>query len=174
MKADLRAVTERCRARLARLELPRPFDVRVLCARTGERRGRPLRLIEASLPDGGPRGLWISTERADYIVYEQETSVLHQEHIILHELSHLLCGHTGHAEFSTEHLDRLFPTLDRTTVGRVLGRACYSSEEEQEAEILASLILQHASLHHASRAPHRGATADPAAGENLRRLENGL
>src|SRR5690348_8656507 len=128
------ALTARCRARLDELDLPRPFDVRAMCADLGRRRGRPVELVEMALPADAPSGLWLSTGQRDYIVYEQATSLLHQEHIILHELSHMLCGHTGGSRLREEHASRLFPQLDSGMIRRVLGRAGYTSEEEQEAE----------------------------------------
>jgi hypothetical protein len=169
LNVDFVALTERCRTRLAGLDLPRPFDVHALCARIGRLRDRPLVLLEMDLPADSPRGLWISTEQRDYIVYERATTPLHQEHIILHELAHVLCGHVGGPELSGEHARRLFPNLTPGTVQRVLGRGAYSSEEEQEAELLASMILQQAGRNRRS-----SRVTDPSAAENLRRLESGM
>jgi hypothetical protein len=163
---DVGALTVRCRARLAELDLPRPFDVAEFADRIGRDRGRPLVRIAHALPVDGPRGLCLSTRDADYIVYEQATTPVHQEHIVLHEISHLLCGHAGGQSLGTEHARRLFPSLDPAVVGRVLGRTSYSTEEEQEAELLASMIQQ---ATRGDRAPARAAVA-----EDLRRLESGL
>jgi hypothetical protein len=153
LAVDFSALTARCQARLADLEIPTPFDVSAFCAGIGRRRGRPLTLLGHALPADGPRGFCISTRNADYIVYEQATSPLHQEHIILHEASHLLCGHSGADGPAAEHARRLFPSLDPTLVGQVLGRTSYSTEEEQEAELLASMILRAVQR----RVPHRPA-----------------
>lgn len=169
LHVDFVALTERCRTRLAELDLPRPFDVRALSASIGRRRGRPLTLLAMDLPADSPRGLWIGTEQGDYIVYERATTPLHQEHIILHELAHVLCGHVGESGLSDEHAHRLFPKLAPDTVRRVLGRGAYSSEEEQEAELLASMIFQRAGRDR--RSPR---VTDPAAADNLRRLESGM
>lgn len=167
---DYAALTARCRARLDELDLPRPFDVRALCADLGSRRGRPVELVEMTLPPGAPSGLWLSTGERDYIVYEHATSPLHQEHIILHELSHMLCGHTSASTLGEEqHASRLFPQLDPGMIRRVLGRDGYPSEEEQEAEMLASMILRRAERYR--RAPR---VTDSAAAVSLRRLETGL
>lgn len=166
---DYAALTARCRARLDELDLPRPFDVRALCADLGRRRGRPVELVEMTLPPGAPSGLWLSTGERDYIVYEHATSPLHQEHIILHELSHVLCGHTSVSTLGQERASGLFPQLDPGMIRRVLGRAGYPSEEELEAEMLASMILRRAERYR--RAPR---VTDPAAADDLRRLEAGL
>lgn len=166
---NLAALTVRCQARLADLDLPRPFDVAEFCAGIGRRRGRPLHLLGLDLPVDGPRGFCVSTKRSDYIAYEKATSPLHQEHIILHEASHLLCGHTGNDALSREHASRLFPTLDPDLVERVLGRTSYSTEEEREAELLASMILR--AVHRRDRVPRLPARSGA---DDLRRLEAGM
>ncbi|WP_162562076.1 ImmA/IrrE family metallo-endopeptidase [Salinispora vitiensis] len=43
----------------------------------------------------GVCGLWVTTATKDYIAFERQTSPAHQDHIVLHELGHILCGHTG-------------------------------------------------------------------------------
>jgi hypothetical protein len=166
---DFSALTARCRARLAELDLPAPFDVSAFCAGIGRRRGRPLTLLGQDLPAGGPRGFCISTRGADYIVYEQATSPLHREHIILHEACHLLCGHTG-AALGAEHARRLFPTLHPKLVEHVLGRSSYSTEEEQEAELLASMILRAARRRDRTSSVGGHPAGSPVAA-SLRRLE---
>jgi hypothetical protein len=158
--AELRA---RCEARLAGLHIPDPFDLTAFCAHLADRRGRPIVLHPMELAAASPSGLWIRGEHRDYIVYEIATTPLHQTHIALHEIGHLLCGHE-----SVENLDRLFPTLDPRLVRRALGRAGYSSTEEFEAELLASLILRRASS--AAPAPPVASSTDQV----LRRLESSL
>jgi hypothetical protein len=134
-----RRLRKRCEARLRDLPLPVPFDARALCAQVARRRGRPIRLLPlAGLT--GVCGLWIATDTTDLIFYEQVTTPPHQEHIILHELSHLLCDHYSAAPDAAT----LLPSLDPEVVRRVLGRAGYSTDEEREAELLASLIRQRA------------------------------
>lgn len=162
-------LTERCRKRLTALDLPRPFDVHALCERIGRHRDRPLTLLPMDLPPGSPCGLWVGTDERDYIVYQRATTPLHQDHIIVHELAHVLCGHLDSAGLGDEHARRLFPHLAPDTVRRVLGRGAYSSEEEQEAEVLASMILQRA-----GRERRSSRAAEPAADANLRRLESGI
>jgi hypothetical protein len=129
----------RCLARLRDLPLPAPFDVHELCERVAARRGRPIRLLPvAGLT--GVCGLWIATDTTDLICYERDTTRPHQDHIILHELSHVLCDHYPVPVPGTA----LFPDLDPGMVRAVLGRAGYTSDEEREAETLASLIRQRA------------------------------
>jgi hypothetical protein len=121
--------------------MPVPFDASELCAAVAARRGRPIRLVPM---DGltGVCGLWVATATTDLIFYERVTTPPHQEHIILHELSHVLCDHQRAPDMAG-----LLPDLDPEMVHRVLGRAGYTSEEEREAELLASLIRQRARSH---------------------------
>jgi hypothetical protein len=128
----------RCLLRLRDLPLPAPFDVHILCDQIAARRGRPIRLVPmAGLT--GVCGLWIATDTTDLVCYERDTTRPHQDHIILHELSHLLCEH-----FPVGLPAALLPDLDPAMVRTVLGRAGYSTAEEREAETLASLIRQRA------------------------------
>jgi len=115
----------------------------------------------------GPCGVWVAGPAADYIFYEEGTSPLHREHIILHELSHLLCGHDAAPVLEVEFTQVLFPHLRPDLVQTVLRRAAYSSEQEQEAELLASLILERV----ASSPPAGASGLDPEAARFLSRLE---
>ncbi|MFF5081646.1 hypothetical protein ACFY36_31745 [Actinoplanes sp. NPDC000266] len=127
----------RCESRLRGVRVPDPFDLDTFCAEVAERRGRPLiRRPVPGLSADAPCGLWIGTPEADHVFYDPGTSPLHAEHIVLHELAHILSGHSG----ADGSLARLFPDLDPATVGRVLGRAAYSDAQEREAEMMASLI----------------------------------
>ena len=65
---------------------------------------------------------------------------MHREHIILHELGHLLCEHQPTEVIDQEVVAQLFPHLNPAVVQRVLGRTTYTAIEEQEAEMLASLV----------------------------------
>jgi hypothetical protein len=85
----------------------------------------------------------------DYVFYEHETSQLHREHIILHELGHLLCEHQPTEVIDAEVVAQLFPHLNPAVVHRVLGRTTYTAVEEQEAEMLASLVRER--VEHESR-----------------------
>jgi len=140
--ASRRKVRRRCAAVLRDLGLPDPFDVPTLCAELGARRGRPIKRLP--VPDlFDVCGLWIATDTADLIAYEQHTTVPHQDHIVLHEIGHILCDHFPVALSPAEQARLLLPSLDPAMVRRVLGRTGYSSVEEQEAEFLASLLGQH-------------------------------
>ncbi|WP_424211009.1 ImmA/IrrE family metallo-endopeptidase [Streptomyces sp. BI20] len=146
----------RCETVLARLDLSRPFSLDDLCARVAEQRGRPIRLhpLPKEAAESGVCGLWVGTAGADYVFYEANTSLPHREHIVLHELGHILFGHHG---LSGEDQD------DADAVPVVRGRTNYTTRQEQEAEMLASMIRTRSGLH-----PH-GTPRD-----TLQRLESAL
>lgn len=134
--------------------MPVPFDARALCEQVAERRGRPIRLVPM---DGlsGVCGLWVATATADLIFYERVTTPPHQEHIILHELGHVLCDHHRASSALGAQVKELMPSLDPAMVRRVLGRAGYTSDEEREAELLASMIRERARSHGAGTVADR-------------------
>ncbi len=163
---NLKALRERCESRLGALHLPSPFDVHDFGRTVGAQRGRAI-LLHPVVGLGDVSGVWVTGGSADHIFYEQDTSPLHQELIILHELSHLLCGHQPVPVTEEELPQLLFAHLRPETVRRVLRRrTAYSREEEREAELLATLILEKA-----TRAAAADAVADPAAAQLVRRVE---
>lgn len=167
---ELRTLRKRCEERLCSLDLPDPFDVRDFRDRLAEHRGRPILLFAAN-SDSGPCGLWVAGPSLDVVFYERVTSPLHQDHIILHELCHLVCEHHALPLSEAELAQLLCPHLDHGVVQHVLPRAAYSTNEECEAEILASLILDRA-----AGGPPRPETrhVDVETVEVLRRLEASL
>ena len=137
---DVRSLRRRCLRLLNDAELPVTTDVEQLRQAVSRRRGRPLHLI-AKLTSAGPCGVWLALPTADYVFFEPDTSPLHREHIV-HELGHLLAEHQPREELIGDVVRRLMPGLDPVVALRVMGRTVYSCEEEQEAEMIASLILE--------------------------------
>ncbi|MFJ9776795.1 ParH-like protein [Kitasatospora sp. NPDC101157] len=124
------------------LELPRPFDPVALLEQLAVRRGRPIELLPVPARPHAPCGLLVSTLEADYILYAADTGALHQRHILVHEIAHLLLDHAGSAPLAPAAA--LLPNLSPALVQRVLGRTSYDEPQEREAELLASLILNRA------------------------------
>ncbi len=87
-------------------------------------------------------GLWAAAPSRDYVLYESDTSPVHQAHIILHELAHLILGHRSAHVLDPDVMLSLLPDLDPTMLETVLQRARYDTNEEREAEVLASLLLR--------------------------------
>ncbi|GAB3239882.1 ImmA/IrrE family metallo-endopeptidase [Kineosporia babensis] len=113
-----RQLRRRCRALLRELDVPAPFGPRELCRRLAQHRGRPIRLVPFAIEQPGPFGIWFATDAADVIVYQSQTTPAHQEHIILHEVGHIIAGHDGE------------PRL----------RTAYDSRPEWEAELIATIL----------------------------------
>ncbi len=68
-----------------------------------------------------------------------------------------------------QNLGQLFaPDLDPALVRRFLGRSSYSDAEEQEAELIATLILKKA----ADRRPGTGSTPSPGLVPELNRVRS--
>ncbi|MEU7745353.1 hypothetical protein [Nonomuraea sp. NPDC049158] len=135
---------ERLEEIVERLEIPHPFDIVEFTHQVARARRRRIELRPVDTAADGPSGMWLATDSVDFICYEQRTSRSHQEHIILHELGHMLCEHES-APIAPDALLRiLLPTLDPAMVRSVLGRTTYSEPQEHEAERFAMLVLRHA------------------------------
>lgn len=133
-----------CEALVAALGLPTPFDLAAMCTRVGEQRGKPIRLMATPMSMGGGLcGMWMGTAAADYVFYEQDTSVVHQQHIVFHELGHILRKHPAARLLGAELAEALAPHVDTSgEAPRVLGRDAYTDDHEYEAELIATFILR--------------------------------
>jgi hypothetical protein len=151
MDPHLRRLRLRCRCLAGTVPLPDPFTPKGFASSLAGMRGRPVELVP--VPASTSCGLLVSTPTADYIGYPTDTTALHQRHIMLHEAAHLLCGHAGGLDPSVSTV--LLPHLSPALVRRVLGRSAYTDPQEQEAELLASLLAQRVARPSAAVAPDR-------------------
>ncbi|RJK95908.1 hypothetical protein D5H78_09920 [Vallicoccus soli] len=135
----------RCERLLDALELPADADLEQLVQRLAEVRGRRLVLQARPMLDG-PCGIWVAMPEADYVFYEEQTNALHREHIVLHELGHVAADHAPPGRIPVDVALALMPSLDPALVRRMLGRTSYSSEEEREAELFASVFRERRSV----------------------------
>jgi hypothetical protein len=140
---QLTRLRDQCARVLDTVALPRPFTLDGFCELVARRRGRvlylhplPVHKIGADLPCGA----WLGTDAADH-VFAASTSRLHQQHIVLHEIAHMLCGHVSRGEVPVE---LLMPDLDPAMIRLALRRGGYSDRQEQEAEMVACLIAERA------------------------------
>ncbi|MEN3611833.1 hypothetical protein [Plantactinospora sp. ZYX-F-223] len=142
----LRQVRRRCEQIARGIRVPDPFDLDTFISDFGADRGRPVHLIAFDLPPGAPCGLCVSTDAADYLVVTSAATGVQRVHIALHELAHLLLEHRLHLVDEVQGSRQLFRHLDPGVVRAMFARTNYSSQEEQEAETLASLLGQRAGL----------------------------
>ena len=140
-----RQLRRRCKQELRALDIQPPLQVEALCRALGERRGRPIHLVPYSLPVPGPFGVWIATGTSDFIVYQRETTKSHQDHIILHEVGHILADHDSD-DCDEELWGLMMPDIAPEAIRRALRRTSYDQEHEQEAELVATIILEWASV----------------------------
>nr|WP_246458231.1 hypothetical protein [Saccharopolyspora gloriosae] len=96
--------------------------------------------------------MWIATADTDWILYQRDTTTGHQEHIILHEVGHLISGHASN-EADDDIWTQLFPDIPPEIVRRALRRDGYAPAAEHEAEMVATVIKEWAELLHRLEAP---------------------
>lgn len=155
---------------LDRLDLPAGSGISTLIDRLSHTRNRPIQVIPTTLGAGEPCGIWLATDSVDIIVVEADTTEFHRDHIIAHELAHMLCSHSGSQEWEPEDMSLLFPHLDVVRVLDILGRTAYPTEDEQAAEIVASLILERV-----TRPPMESRWAVPSSdAETVARIDQSL
>lgn len=130
------------------LAVPRPWDLEVFLGQVTALAHKRIQLVPlyGGVAERLPCGLVV--ERADDVViaYDANTSGYHADHIVLHEIGHLLLGHLGGAPNGPERafVRTLFPNLDQSTVLRVLARGDYDGIAEHQAELFASLVMSEA------------------------------
>ncbi|MFI5497222.1 hypothetical protein [Actinoplanes sp. NPDC051859] len=140
-----RAIAGRLVARLP--DLPEPWDIEALCRDTARLRGRPLTVHAVNLR-GLPSGLWYDDGVSDRIIHRAGATGYYRDHIILHELCHILAGHGVPRR------------PDQGSASRA--RVCDSIEEEV-AETFAAMVLRAAG----QRPPRTVGAAERRASELL-------
>jgi hypothetical protein len=167
----LRRLRRNCEERLAALGMRAPYALDELCAAIQRERGRPLKLIPMSLEQDHPCGIWVASDTEDLIFYEANTSRTHQEHIVGHELGHIIWSHSGaFGEESDTASQNIFPNISPAIVRDMLRRDGYTDNQEQEAETMASVILQQ--VHH--RPLESEASVPDEASSVIARMERSL
>jgi hypothetical protein len=88
-------------------------------------------------------GLLVVLEKTDYIFYRLDVDARYQTHIILHELGHLLLGHTN-SWVLADVVEELFDSSsinDPNSIKNILQRTTLSTQEEREAEAFADTLI---------------------------------
>jgi len=124
---------------LRRIPMPEPFGAVAFCELLGPHLGRELVLVPKA-STGGPCGMVARTDTTDFIFYETATSWTYEQHNILHECGHLLGNHQVGREVPLDQQTLALAHLDPRRVRLVLARSCYHEGDEQEAEVIATLL----------------------------------
>ncbi|MFD9223405.1 regulator component [Streptomyces sp. NPDC060064] len=142
-----------CEKKIDRLRLPHRFSTRELRDAIATLRGKPIILnpLRTLGAVDAPCGIRIETPSADLLYCEEGTSVHHQRHILTHELCHVYCDHPGSLEVDAETAQSL--GVNPTLVMRMSGRTSYSTADEREAEMMATVIRQR--IYRARETPSR-------------------
>ena len=119
------------------------FSIRGLISHISEMKGREIITIPWVMP-ATVFGAWLSDdeEPEEYIFYRDNIPVIHQVHIQLHELSHLLLGHPT-LRINRKKIAEVFEkkgSLPFTDLIRL--RSPKQAECEAQAEVLATLIQE--------------------------------
>lgn len=123
---ELTAIQRRCDSLAAGLCPPMPWSLDGFVDHIRELRNRRILLYAQPLP-AGVSSFWFRSRSADHIVYARDAqSPHHRDHLVMHEISHMLLGHDG-----------IPVTLLRSPAAV---RNLHSGPVETEAEFLATAI----------------------------------
>ncbi|QIS02061.1 hypothetical protein F5X71_06790 [Nocardia brasiliensis] len=139
-----REIRRYCRKVLRDCDIQPPLQIEELCHRLGDHRGKRIRLVPWALPVPGPFGLWMSRSHEDWIFFQAETTRVHQVHIILHEIGHILCEHVDDTDLND--VPDLGPDFPADLTKRGLRRTCYDEQRERHAEMVATIIQEWSSV----------------------------
>lgn len=152
-----RALKRELRRDLRELDIHPPLSVDELCSRLGGLRGRPIRMQAQELP-AEVFGLWVPGAAVDYIVYQEHSTPVHQRHTKLHEFGHIYCSHQpGHrvevvtsmlrdGAFGPDVAEDIWGGLARTSGPERQWPVGYDDDQEHEAEMVATIIMEWASV----------------------------
>jgi hypothetical protein len=114
-----------------------------LCEVMAERRQQQIRLRFDDLGDTGMSGLWAVTDDGiNVIIVTTARSWLHRLLILLHEISHMLCGHTPMELKAPEDRQMLFPDISPGMLKMLAGRTSLTRQEEREADRVAGALTR--------------------------------
>ena len=168
MRRVERRLLAACDRIIEQVPLPVPFNINRYRRALEASRGRPIRLMYwepvASLDSSHPYGCWLACADEDRFYLRPDLSPLHQALTFLHEAGHMQFGHDrGAGPVDADFIDALVSNPERT--GSRL--RMYSREQEREAELFASRVMEHAVISPAWRPDGRGRDLVARLSENL-------
>ncbi|MBF6191195.1 hypothetical protein [Nocardia implantans] len=134
--------------------LPNPWNLTAYLAAVAAHRGRSISLHpvpKAMLADTGcgGGGLWVARKHDDIIVYDAAATGRNADHVILHEVGHMLLGHDKDRERGNPvppSLAVILPSISPRSIEHVLGRADFGVDREREAEVFADMTMVYSTL----------------------------
>jgi len=168
----LASVKARMRAMLAEFDFDfTTFTMERFTAWLEARRGRKILFVPRPLP---PTlfGAWMAGDDCDYIFYEANTLPIHQVHIQLHEMAHMLCGHPAlviNSQQARILLRQAHPSP--SLYESLLLRSISPDEMELEAETLTALIQEQVLRHSTLEKLTTVLSSDEDIAEYLRAME---
>jgi hypothetical protein len=140
-----RTLRARCDDHIRRLNLSLPFELPDLLAAVARERQRTLEVKPSVIAGSSPCGALITTEDRDIIRYPRDTTALHRNHIIVHEVVHLLRHDLDEAGDDETSLLALADTDTMLAPGefihRIFGRSTFIKDSEREVELLTTMVL---------------------------------
>lgn len=158
---NLNQLRTRCDRRLLDLQVPLSADPAVFFAALVRLRGRTIQVLLVTMT-GGLSSLCVAGNETDYVFIDEVSNPWRRGNLLLHEVAHLLCEHVCERAFRPEAeaasrilLRGCFPHLDRDDVEEMLrrGHGVPLPEQEQEAELLATMLMQRVRRHPADNPP---------------------
>jgi hypothetical protein len=124
------------------------FSMARLIKRVEHLRERPILVLPVTIDDPHLHGAWIGTMDYDCICLDRNTALVHQDHILCHEIGHMILGHSTlylpieigryvEARSAEEFRQTLEYALSQETVLKRGGR---DSDEERQAEEFATAL----------------------------------
>ncbi|AEF43091.1 hypothetical protein [Hoyosella subflava] len=141
--SEKRAVERRAREVLARLRMPEPWSIDALIGEVSAVMGFEIQVqtVPPEALEDSPCGMTLVCPGQAVLVVAEGSPRWHTELVICHELAHMLLEHQSGEKPPRELLQAWFPSFDPDDVQMMFGRTTFDTREEQEAELLATLIV---------------------------------
>jgi hypothetical protein len=168
MQRAQRQLLAACDQIVQRVPLPVPFNINRYVRALEQSRNRPIALKYfehvSSFDQSHPYGCWLNCETEDRIYLRLDASPLHRVFVFLHEAGHIQYGH-----------DRVAAPLDDAFVDAMIADPklaegklrMFSRQEDQQAELFATRVMQHAVITPAWRAEGRSRELVASLSESL-------
>lgn len=126
------------RALVDGLAIPDPWDLELLYQRVAETRGRPIDMLPQDDMGEAVTGAVFRLTSRDVVFYRASLSGWHREHVLCHELGHIIAGHLDGPDAYAGGAD---DDLNGAATIMLARQCAYGETRERDAERVAELIL---------------------------------